>query len=328
VTGNRFLSHTLSFYQAPPALPAFDKEATMSAQRRQPLGQRVHDWLAEPEDQQFTIGKWRFWFIAVAALSVINSIVTWLIFRDDSENYSGPIMISAGALVAWLCVAALHYSDSPNRKLSSLVSVVDSVALLFVMLHFAGLVYVYGHYRTLRSDEARYEAAAEKFNVEAKQVSADNVKIAEAAQTIAKETTKAEKLRNDTAYQTRKAAEAGARLPGQRAAASSGIGAGLNTSVIELEKPARPAESSAAFLTKWDWAVRAANLGELLLAGLTLILVRILTSRSNTFVPAPRRDGYTDAYGGPSGRTRPRLGFAEAQDRPPDTRPKAPRNWI
>jgi len=90
-----------------------------------------------------------------------HAVITWLIFRDDGENYSGPILLSTGTLVAWLSVCALHYSDSPNRQLSRGVSIIDSIALLFVVAHFAGLLYVYGHYRTLRSAETRYEAAAE-----------------------------------------------------------------------------------------------------------------------------------------------------------------------
>jgi len=115
----------------------------MSPQRRT-IAQRVNDYLAEPPGEQFVNGKWKFWFIAVAFLSVINAVLTWLIFRDDGENYSGPIMLSVGALVAWLCVGALHYSDSSDRKLARGVSAVDSIALLFVVCHFSGLLWIYG----------------------------------------------------------------------------------------------------------------------------------------------------------------------------------------
>src|SRR5262245_53021126 len=191
----------------------------MSPQRRT-IAQRVNDYLAEPEGAQFVNGKWKFWFIAIAFLSVVNAALTWLIFRDDSENYSGPIMLSVGALVAWLCVGALHYSDSSNRTLARGVSAVDSIALLFVVIHFSGLLYIYGHHRTLRSAEVRYEAQALKFNTDAKQVQDGNVKIAEAARQIAKETTKAERLKNDAAYQLRKAAEAGGRVLRSAPAAS------------------------------------------------------------------------------------------------------------
>jgi hypothetical protein len=255
----------------------------MSPQKRT-IAERVNDYLAEPDGQQFVNGKWKFWFVAIAFLSVVNAALTWLIFRDDAENYSGPIMLSVGALVAWLCVGALHYSDSANRQLARGVSIVDSIALLFVVIHFSGLLYVYGHHRTLQRAETKYEQQAERFNAESRQVQDANVKIAEAAQTIAKETTKAERLRNDAAYQMRKAAEAGlkAARSSARAEIAPSIGAGLATSAVELERPVKPTESSAAFLARWDWLIRLANCGELLLACLTLILIRNVSARSNS----------------------------------------------
>jgi|SRR5262245_17461567 len=262
----------------------------MSPQKRT-IAQRVNDYLAEPPDAQFRDGKWKFWFIAVAFLSVVNAVLTWLIFRDDSENYSGPIMLSVGALVAWLCVGALHYSDSANRQLARGVSAIDSIALLFVVIHFCGLLYIYGHHRALRADEARYEIAAAKFNVEAKEVQAGNVAIAQAAQAVAQEQTKKARLESDAAFQLRKAAEANraiplprSRRPGSTDASGSG-GDNLSTSVIELERPTKPGESSTAFLTKWDWVIRLANCGELLLACLTLILIRNVSAKSNSHAP-------------------------------------------
>jgi hypothetical protein len=245
------------------------------------IAERLHAYLVEPDGQQFVAGKWRFWFVAIAFLSVINAALTWLIFRDDGENYSGPIMLSVGALVAWLCVGALHYSDSSNRQLARGVSAVDSIALLFVVIHFSGLLYVYGHHRTLRAAEARYEQAAVAYNAKAEKVSTDNVEIARAAREIATENRKRAKLENDTAYQQRKTAEAGGRLPGSRPAPAT-IGAGLTTSQIELERPMKPEESSAAFLGQWDWLIRAANCGELLLACLTLILIRNVSAKTNS----------------------------------------------
>lgn len=262
----------------------------MSPQKRT-IAQRVNDYLAEPPDAQFRDGKWKFWFIAVAFLSVVNAVLTWLIFRDDSENYSGPIMLSVGALVAWLCVGALHYSDSANRQLARGVSAIDSIALLFVVIHFCGLLYIYGHHRALRADEARYEIAAAKFNVEAKEVQAGNVAIAQAAQAVAQEQTKKARLESDAAFQLRKAAEANraiplprSRRPGSTDASGSG-GDNLSTSVIELERPTKPGESSTAFLTKWDWVIRLANCGDLLLACLTLILIRNVSAKSNSHAP-------------------------------------------
>jgi len=143
----------------------------------------------------------------------------------------------------------------------------------------------------LRGAEAKYAAAAEKFNVEAKQVSGDNVKIAEAAQAIAQESTKRAKLENDMAYQQRKAAEAGGGIPrpaSRRPGSTGAVGPALATSAVELERPQRPAKSSAEFLTEWDWAVRLASFGELLLATLTLVFIRNQSARTN----APRVEIY------------------------------------
>jgi len=246
---------------------------------RRTIAQRVNDYLAEPEGAQFVNGKWKFWFIAVAFLSVVNSILTALIFRDDAENYSGAIILSVGALVAWLCVGALHYSDSTDRRLARGVSALDSIALLFVVVHFSGLLWIYGHHRTLANAERKYEAQAEKFNQDAKQIQDANIKIAEAAKAIAEENRKRARLENDTVYQARKAAEAGAVIRSGRG--QTGIAPALSTSQIELERPEKPKESSTAFLTSWDWAIRLANCGELLLACLTLILIRNVSARSN-----------------------------------------------
>ena len=175
---------------------------------------------------QFVNGKWKFWFVAIAFLSVINAALTWLIFRDDGENYSGPIMLSVGALVAWLCVGALHYSDSTDRSLARGVSALDSIALLFVVVHFSGLLYVYGHHRTLRSAETKYEAQASAYNAKTEKISEDNAKISADARQIEIERTKRAKIENDTVYQARKAAERGAKV--QTGSSAGGIAASLS----------------------------------------------------------------------------------------------------
>jgi hypothetical protein len=100
------------------------------------------------------------------------------------------------------------------------------------------------------------------------------------------ENRKRAKLENDTAYQQRKAAEAGGRFPGRRPVQAT-IGAGLTTSQIELERPPKPAQSSADFLISWDAWIRAANFGELLLCALTLIFIRNQTAKTNSPRPAP-----------------------------------------
>jgi hypothetical protein len=64
----------------------------MSAKRI--FGRWVNEWLQEPPGEQFVAGKWRFWLIAVVGLSVLNAVLTALIFKSDDaqENYTGAIM--------------------------------------------------------------------------------------------------------------------------------------------------------------------------------------------------------------------------------------------
>jgi hypothetical protein len=127
---------------------------------------------------------------------------------------------------------------------------------------------------TLQSQEAKYEANASTYNERAEKISGDNVRIAEAI-------SKAERLRNDTAYQIRRAAESGKLTRAQTGRGLANQSASLSTSPIELERPEKPQESSAAFLTRWDALIRAANFGELILAAVTLIYIRNRSAKFN-----------------------------------------------
>jgi hypothetical protein len=111
-------------------------------------------------------------------------------------------------------------------------------------------------------------------------------------------------LRNDTAYQQRKAAEAGARISGSRQ--TSTIAPSPSTATIELEKPKRPEESSAAFLAYWDLYIRLANLAELLLAAMTLIYIRNRSAKTNSpavFIPIVGASSRTPAFNPPFRKT-------------------------
>jgi hypothetical protein len=228
---------------------------------------------------------------------VLNAILTALIFKSDDNqaNYSGGIMLSVGALLAWLCIGCLHYSDSTDRRLARGVAGLDSLTLLFVVCHFAGLMYAYGHLQTIRSAERKYEAAATIYNAKAEKVSTDNVEIARAAQEIEREKTKRAKIENDSIYQARKAAEAGAKIDARGSKSASAGAPGLSTSAIELERPLKPEKSSAQFLGEWDWLIRAANLGELLLAALTLIFIRNQSAKTN--MPVPTVEDFPSEFG-------------------------------
>jgi hypothetical protein len=116
------------------------------------------------------------------------------------------------------------------------------------------------------------------------------VEIAKSNERIAEANAKAEKLRNDTAYQIRRATERGARVPGGQVAptAAAGLSPSLSTTPVELEKPTKPAKSSTEFLTTWDFWVRLANFGEIALAAITLIFIRNRSAKTNTLrTPAP-----------------------------------------
>jgi hypothetical protein len=251
--------------------------------KRPGFGQRVNAWLAEAPGKTFKDGKWRFWFPALIGLGMLNAVLTGLIFHQSGnlQNYMGGIVCAVGVLLGWLGVGALHYSDEVvDAQLARGVSLLDSATLLFVVAHFCFLLWAYGHFATLQNAEADYKAQAEKFNAEASKVSQDNVKIAEAARAIAAENTKAERLKNDTAYQTRKAAERGARIPGGAASASM-IAPSLSTQAIQLERPKAPEESSTKFLSEWDKWIRLTNFGELLLAVVTLVYIRNRSAKFN-----------------------------------------------
>jgi len=263
---------------------------------RQNFGRRINAWLQEAPGEQFRDGKWRFWFPVVVGFQLLNSILTVVVFGSGGQlqQYMFAVLLGVGALLAWLCVGLLHYSDSSDRGLARGVSALDSSALLFVVAHFCFLLWVYGHLTTLQNAEATYKREAELYNAEAKSVSADNVAIAQAAQAVAQETTKAEKLRNDTAYQQRKAAEAGRGIPLSRRQTPTVSTPGLATSAVELEKPQKPPESSATFLTRWDSWIRIANFGELLLAVATLIYIRNQSAKTNSPRVVAAEDEFPD----------------------------------
>jgi hypothetical protein len=254
------------------------------------FGRRINEWLAEPKGEQFRNNKWKFWFVALIGFSILNAALTALVFNAGGvlQTYMGTVLVGVGALLAWLGVGALHYSDSTDAHLSRGVSILDSVTLLFVVAHFSFLMWVYGHLSTLKNAEADYKAAIATYNAEARGVQAGNEKIAEALAKVAVEESKRARIENDTAYQQRKAAERGAQI---RTSARAGSLAGnISTSPVELAKPPDPPkDSSADYLTRWDSSIRLANFGELALAIITLIFIRVRSSMTNA-----TRETYVD----------------------------------
>ncbi len=258
--------------------------------QRRGFGRRINAWLAEAPGEIFKDGKWRFWFIALIGFSILNAILTALVFGQagNLQSYMGTVIVGVGALLAWLGVGALHYSDSTDARLSRGVSILDSVTLVFCAAHFSFLLWVYGHQSTLQHAEADYKVAAAAYNAEARQVQADNAKIADSLAKAADAEKEKAKIEQDTAYQLRQAAKHGARIKRE----SGGITANISMAPVELEKPKPPEDSSAAFLMRWDSLIRLANFGELALAITTLIFIRVRSSLTN----APRQVDELDDF--------------------------------
>src|SRR5215813_11268829 len=182
--------------------------------KRPGFGRRVNNWLTEAPGEIFRDGKWRFWFVALIAFSILNAVLTALVFSAGGvlQTYMGSVLVGVGALLAWLGVGALHYSDSTDAQLSRGVSILDSVTLFFVVAHFSFLLWVYGHLTTLQAAESDYKTASATYNTEARAIQADNAKIADALRAVAESEAKRARIENDTVYQARKAAQAGAKI--------------------------------------------------------------------------------------------------------------------
>src|SRR6266511_1494850 len=164
------------------------------------FGRRMNAALAEPKGEQVRDNKWRFWFVALIGFSIVNAALTALVFHAGGvlHTYMGTVLVGVGALLAWLGVGALYYSDSTDPHLSRGVAILDSVTMLFVVAHFSFLMWVYGHLSTLKNAEADHKVAVERYNAEAPAVQGGNEKIAEALARVAAEESKRARIENDT----------------------------------------------------------------------------------------------------------------------------------
>jgi hypothetical protein len=255
--------------------------------QKQTFGRRVNNWLDEPKGEIFREGKWRFWFPTLIGLTALNAVMTAVIFgQDGAQKYIGSIVVMAGAVLCWLALGLLHYSDSEDRALAVGVAVLDSATLLFVAAHFSFLLWCQGHLWTLRAAETKHQQDLAAYNAQVAPISADNARITAAAERIAEIEKQTERLRNDTAYWSRKN---GVKQ------APSGIKVELSTTKVELPAPPKaPAESSAEFLSKWDWWIRVAGFGELALSIITLIFVRTRTATRNRITSHEETEEFPD----------------------------------
>src|SRR6266508_3978121 len=132
---------------------------------KKPFGRRINNWLAEPKGEIFRDGKWRFWFPTLLGLTALNAVMTAMIFgQDGAQKYIGSIVVLAGAVLCWLALGLLHYSDSEDRLLAIGVAVFDSVTLLFVAAHFSFLLWCQGHLWTLRAAGEKYRQDMATYN--------------------------------------------------------------------------------------------------------------------------------------------------------------------
>jgi hypothetical protein len=249
----------------------------MNTTQKRSFGRRINAWLDEPDGEQFTDGKWRFWLPAVLGFSILNAALTVMIFRESaSANYLTPALLAASAIVSWIAIGCLHYSDAKRGRMARGVSALDSASLLFVIGHFCFLVYILGHGWILRGAEAQYRNDLAKYNANAQTFHAGNEKIAEALRETSANQKEAARLEADRAYWERKS--------GKRSVEKSGgITANIELAKVELPPPPKaPEDTQAAFLTRWDAWVRITNFGELILAAITLIFIRNWTAKANT----------------------------------------------
>src|SRR5262245_27791229 len=169
------------------------------------FGRRINQWLDEPAGEIFRHGKWRFWYPCLVGLTVLNAVMTAVVFgQDGMQKYLGTVIVLAGAVLCWIALGLLHYSDSEDKPLAIGVAALDSVTLLFVTLHFSFLLWVQGHLWTLRAAENQYRQDLATYNAQITPISADNARITAAAERIAEIEKQTERLRNDTAYWSRR----------------------------------------------------------------------------------------------------------------------------
>src|SRR5262249_32586921 len=169
------------------------------------FGRRINEWLHEGPGEVFRQGKWRFWFPTLIGLTALNAIMTAVIFgQDGMQKYIGSIVVMAGAVLCWLALGLLHYSDSEDRALAIGVAGLDSLPLLFVAALFSFLLWCQGHLWTLRAAETKYQAEVAAYNAQATKLSAGNSEMAETATRLAEIERQTERLRNDTAYWSKK----------------------------------------------------------------------------------------------------------------------------
>jgi hypothetical protein len=257
--------------------------------QRRSFGRAVNNWLSEPKGEIFRDGKWRFWWPTLIGLTALNAVMTAVIFgQGATQKYIGSIVILAGAVLCWLGLGLLHYSDSEDRLLAIGVAALDSITLLFVAGHFSFLLWAQGHLWNLRAAESQFRQDMATYNQQWAPVKDSNERIAATVERVAQIEKQTERLKSDTAYWNRR--------NGVKQGPASGLTFNAQLTPVEVPPPPKPpAESSSDFLSKWDWWIRFTGFGELALSIVTLIFVRTRTAARNRIMAPEIEDDFPDS---------------------------------
>lgn len=245
---------------------------------RSGLSTWINSKLDEDQGRLFKDNKWRFWFPTATGFQALNTALTWYLFPGNL----GAIIGCAGALLCWLIICFLHYTDSGHKSLDKWVSILDSAGLVFMVLHFGFLLWAAGHSSLLRDAEAKYEAKVESYNNRIdkdRDRRSEQLKI-EAEREKARE--RAARLEEGAAYWAAKRGTPVKRRPKAQTDSPSLTSESGEEKLESYEKPDKPeGETSTAYLARMDAWIRAMGIGEFLLAVITLITIRYKSTNAN-----------------------------------------------
>jgi hypothetical protein len=254
--------------------------------RKPGIADRINNWLAENPGQLFRDGKWRFWFVAQVGLQIAISIATLFLFPANSAI----LVILISAVLLWLLVGFLHYTDSGDRGLDRGVSALDSISLVFAACHLSYLLWVFGHYSVIKAQEVDYEGKRTTWNQEVDRDRDRRLKQTELELARQKSREREARYQADIAYRASLAGERIKLGPENQTRSGEQEEGRLETK----EKPKAPdGEGSHDYLKSRDWLIRLWHLGEVLFPIITLIYIRNKSVSSNhglrTQPASPRR---------------------------------------
>lgn len=254
---------------------------------------KINKWLGAGEGagKIYTRGKWRFQGVFILGLETLIAIMNLILYPVSLFG----ILLIGSIIILWSYVGFLHYTDTQDVQLNRRLSQIDSIALVFGAFHFCFLLWIAGHYVTLKTAGDQFESKRGEYNQAIERAQDRQVKLAQANAESAKAAEKRAFLEADAAYW-------GKPAPKSAKMQSSGL-----DPLPPLEKPKTfEGETAEQFLSGWDFWVRALLFGNLLLIVSGLIYLRNRTVTSNQLAygqlrPATPHSGTNRPNG--SGRT-------------------------